>query len=112
MRVETARGLVGVDVDGIVEVVDTGLLAPGFRLRELGVRGGEIPAAGAEVAENGGVVVRGRGGGRGGAVELVLREEGFEGGKRGGLGLGEVAEVAVRITVVEGTLDGGLGAGG
>lgn len=79
MWVETTGGFVGFDVDGVVELVDAGFFAPGFGIGELGVGRREIPAAGAEVAEDGGVVVgggRGRGGGWG--VELLFGQEGFE----------------------------------
>lgn len=104
LRVEAARGLVGVDVDGGVELVEGEVGAPGLGGGELGVGGGGVPAPGAEVAQEGGVIVGRR---RRRGVEVVLGEEGLEGCEGGELGGGEVAEVAVRVAVLEGAGDGG-----
>lgn len=76
LRVEAAALLVGGDVDGVVEQVDLRGCAPVLGVAELLGRVGDDPAAGAEVAEEDGVVVGGR---RARLVELFVGEVRFEG---------------------------------
>lgn len=90
--------LVGLDVDGVIQHVQLDGLAPLLGVLELGVCVGDGPLAGAQEAQERGVVVRGR---RARLVQALVLQVCLEALEGALLFLGQVAQVAMRVAVLE-----------